>query len=152
MTKEEVNYKEYLHRYGLKNTKGRNMVLRILIQHQGVLTAENIYQELLTQGHSLNVSTVYRILEMFTEKKVTEKTYLPDIRKYGFALHSLGHTHRLICLRCHKVVELGHCPLAHFEADVAQGTKFQIVGHNLELYGYCPECLKIMSQEATHHG
>lgn len=152
MAGEEIDYKAYLHRYGLKNTKARNMVLHMLITHEGVLTAENIYQELLQQGYSVNVSTVYRILEMFTEKKVTEKTYLPDIRKYGFSLHSLGHTHRLICLRCHKVVELGHCPLAAFEEQVAQHTQFQLVGHNLELYGYCPDCLKIMKKESQYHG
>ncbi len=145
-------HKEYLHRYGLKNTRPRSLVLQILIHHQGLLTAEDIYQMLLEQGQSINVSTVYRILEMFTEKKVTEKAYLPDVRKYGFSLHSLGHTHRLICLRCHKVVELGHCPLSDFEKDVAQSTAFHIVGHNLELYGYCPDCQKTMAQEAKHHG
>lgn len=152
MPMETESHKEYLHRYGLKNTKARNLVLQMLLTHQGVLTAENIYQQLLQSGQSINVSTVYRILEMFTEKKLTEKTYLPDIRKYGFSLHSPGHTHRLICLRCHKVVELGHCPLSEFEKKVTDNTQFQIVGHNLELYGYCPACLKIMTKGSTQHG
>lgn len=150
MKRPEETCKEYLHRYGMKNTRHRSLVLNMLICHHGVLTAENIYQELLKQGHSINASTVYRILDMFTEKKVTEKTYFPDTRKYGFSLHRLGHMHRLICLRCHKVVELGHCPLADFESRVSEMTQFQIVGHNLELYGYCPDCSRVIAGRVHH--
>lgn len=147
----EETYKEYLHRHGLKNTCTRSLVLKILMQCKGVLTAEDVYQELLQQGKTMNISTVYRILDMFTEKHVTEKTYLPDVRKYGFSLHSTGHMHRLICLQCHKVVELDHCPLENFEKRVSEYTQFQIVGHSLELYGYCPACQK-HSTGGTHHG
>ncbi len=146
---EAGNYGEYLHQYGLKSTWPRNHVLRILINHHGVLTAEDIYRKLADENCCINFSTVYRILEMFTEKGLVEKSFLPDARKYGFALRSLGHTHRLICLRCHRIVEISHCPLSVFEQKLEGETDFQIVGHNLELYGYCPECKKAMhgSQE-----
>lgn len=140
---------EHLHRYGLKNTKARSAVLHLLIAKAGVLTPDDIYQVLQEQGKPINVSTIYRILEMFTEKGLTEKSYLPDLRKYGFSLRSVGHQHRLICLCCHKIVELPHCPLTTFEQDVAQKTQFEVVGHQLELYGYCPECQK--KRHATQH-
>ena len=111
------------------------------MQAQGCkLTAEDIYQELIGQGQGINFSTVYRILEMFTAKELTEKHYLPDSRKYGFSLRAMGHRHRLICLKCRRIVEIDHCPLAGFEAELAEKTQFDIVGHNLEWYGYCPEC------------
>jgi Fur family ferric uptake transcriptional regulator len=32
--------------------------------------------------------------------------------------------------------------LSGFEEDLAQKTHFEIVGHYLELYGYCEECRK----------
>ena len=67
---------------------------------------------------------------------------MADARKYGFVLHALGHRHRLICLRCHRIVEVDHCPIADFEEQLADKTDFAIVGHNLEWYGYCPQCRK----------
>lgn len=133
-------YEECLHRHGLKSTRTRNLVLCLLYRHGGVLTAEEIYQELTGQGQGINVSTVYRILEMFTAKELTEKHYLPDSRKYGFSLRTLGHRHCLICLKCRRIVEIDHCPLPEFEKELADKTQFDIVGHNLEWYGYCPDC------------
>lgn len=125
---------------GLKSTRSRNQVLQLLLSQQEVLTADEIYERLVRQGAKLNYSTVYRILEMFTEKKLTEKVLLPNSRKYGFLLFTLSHTHHLICLGCHKVVNIDGCPLHDFERDLAAKTHFQIVGHYLELYGYCEEC------------
>lgn len=137
----------YLHRYGLKHTKHRQLVLQLLLVRSGVLTAEEIYSSLMAQGADINFSTVYRILESFTQKGVTEKSYLADARKYGFVLHALGHRHRLICLGCHRVVEVEHCPIADFEEQLAGNTDFAIVGHNLEWYGYCADCRKEQKKE-----
>ncbi|WP_301860685.1 Fur family transcriptional regulator [uncultured Megasphaera sp.] len=148
----EERCRAYLHQYGMKNTKTRQMVMQLLLERRGMMTAEDIYQVLIQQGQAINFSTVYRILEMFTTKGVAEKSYLPDIRKYGFALQSVGHRHRLICLRCHAVIEVEHCPLADFEAQLAKDTDFEIVGHNLEWYGYCPTCRRQMQQASSQSG
>lgn len=106
------DYKACLREHGLKSTKARNGVLGILSRETSVVTVETVYAALLEQGCKVNFSTVYRILEMFTERKLTEKIFLPDEGKYGFSLRRPGHTHRLICLQCHKVVDLAHCPLS----------------------------------------
>lgn len=138
---------EHLHRYGLKNTKHRQLILQLLLDAKGVLTAEELYNKLQLQDLPVDFSTVYRILEIFTQKGLTEKSYLSDVRKYGFTLHTLGHRHRLICLRCHAVIEVEHCPIAEFEEKLAANTDFAIVGHNLEWYGYCPKCKKLQKVE-----
>lgn len=127
---------------GLKCTQSRLEVLNVLLSQREVLTADELYEKLRQQGAKLNFSTVYRILEQFTEKKLTEKVILPQSRKAGFLLYTLSHTHHLICLSCHKVVNIDGCPLHGFEQDLAQKTHFEIVGHYLELYGYCEECQK----------
>ncbi len=137
---ESKNYEEFLHQYGLKNTRPRRRVLEILFGQEELLTAEEIYQELLEAGETVNVSTVYRVLELFTEKKLVEKTFLPETRKYAFSLRMPGHVHYLICIRCHKKVDLSGCPLSDYERKVAANTGFDIIGHRLELYGLCKEC------------
>lgn len=135
-------YAAILRQCGLKSTKSRNAVLDVLSQDGHVLTAESVYKAITNAGQAINFSTIYRILEMFTACKLTEKIFLPDEGKYGFSLRKRGHTHRLICLSCHKVVDLPHCPLGEYERQVAAETQFDLVGHTLELYGYCPECKK----------
>ncbi|MDO5596783.1 MAG: transcriptional repressor [Acidaminococcus sp.] len=127
---------------GLKCTSARLQVLQLLLAQQEVLSADEVFEKLHQAGAKLNFSTVYRILESFTEKKLTEKVLLPQSRKYGFLVYTLSHTHHLICLGCHKVVNLEGCPLHGFEEELARKTHFQIVGHALELYGYCEECQK----------
>ena len=135
-------YRDCLRQYGLKSTKARNRVLDVLSHKTGVMTVEAVYAELLEGGDKVSFSTVYRILEMFTKRGLTEKMFLPDEGKYGFSLRRPGHTHRLICLQCHKIVDLPHCPLHDYEREVEKKTDFDIVRHNLELYGYCPVCKK----------
>lgn len=46
----QESYGEYLHRYGLKNTRHRQLVLQLLAASHGVLTAEEIFQQLCLQG------------------------------------------------------------------------------------------------------
>lgn len=137
---EPLTSEEMIRRVGLKSTKAQNQVLQMMLRQREVLSADEIYEKLLQEGAHLNFSTVYRILEMFTEKKLTEKMLLPGSRKYGFLLYTLSHTHHLICLGCHKVVDIDGCPLHGFEEDLARKTHFEIVGHYLELYGYCADC------------
>ena len=72
------DYKDCLRAHGLKSTKARNGVLAILSRNTRVITVEAVYAALLEQGCKVNFSTVYSILEMFTERKLTEKIFLHD--------------------------------------------------------------------------
>ena len=76
------------------------------------MTAEEIYQKLLAGGASVNVSTIYRVLDLFEEKKLVEKDFLPEVRRYGYSLRVPGHIQHLICIRCHKKVDISACPLS----------------------------------------
>ena len=49
-TKAAADYRDYLHRYGLKNTRHRQLILQLLLASEGVLTAEDIYQQLFLYG------------------------------------------------------------------------------------------------------
>lgn len=136
---EETACGELLHLRGLKNTHARRQVLRLL-REGSVLTADDIGERLRTEGRTPDPSTLYRILDLFTARGLAERHYLPDLRKYGFSLKAAGHRHRLICLRCRRVVEIDRCPLEAFEKELCEATRFAITGHNLEWYGLCPDC------------
>lgn len=137
---ESLKAEDIIRQYGLKLTQPRLKVLRLLLSRQEVLTADEIYEALVKEGTSLNFSTVYRTLETFTDEKITEKVQMPQSRKAGFLLFTMSHTHNLICLGCHKVIHIHGCPLHDFSEDLAKKTDFDIVGHDLTLYGYCTNC------------
>ena len=134
------DYKRLLHSHKMKSTKPRNAVLSVLGAKDCALTAEEIYRALVQKGDGVNFSTVYRVLELFAVKSLVTKTFFPDSRSYGFSLKTAGHMHHLICMKCHKRIDISHCPLSDFECRVAAETGFDIRGHNLELFGYCSEC------------
>jgi Fe2+ or Zn2+ uptake regulation protein len=46
----------------------------------------------------------------------------------------------LACRSCGLVVEFESCNLTLLEKLLALETGFRIEGHELELYGLCPEC------------
>ncbi len=129
-----------IRQYHLKLTAPRQQVLELLLSRQEVLTADEIYEALTQKGSALNFSTVYRTLETFTKNKITEKVQIPGSRKSGFLLFTMSHTHNLICLGCHKVIPIHGCPLKAFNEELAAETNFDIVGHDLTVYGYCEKC------------
>ena len=151
MVQTNENHAEFFHQKGLKSTRPRNLVLSILMHNDGILTAEEIYKELAVHDENINFSTVYRILELFADKGIIEKSNFPGSQKRVFSLKAREHAHRLICLGCHKIISLDHCPLSSFEHDVEKSTQFMIVGHNLELFGYCKDCKKKLQKSKSRH-
>ena len=65
--------KELLKMKGLKVTNGRIKILNILSKSENSLSAENIYQIYLKNNININLSTIYRTLELFYEKKNNRK-------------------------------------------------------------------------------
>lgn len=125
---------------GIKRTKPRERVLRILQQAQGPLTAMEIYAGTQKEGQPVWLSTIYRILELFTQKGLVEKTSLfgQDMASYEF--NRKNHQHYAVCMQCHKRIPIQECPIKAFEQDLG-AQDFQIVGHKIEVYGYCAGCM-----------
>ncbi len=139
--RENDGCRDLLSAKGIKGTKQRFAVLRVLLGSSVPLTADDIYLGLRDQGDaSLSLSTVYRILDTFTHSGITAKTGLLEGGKALFEVVSGVHRHNLICVRCHKLIPLGECPLGEFEQELEATTGYRISGHKLEIYGVCPEC------------
>ncbi|MCI5746002.1 MAG: transcriptional repressor [Erysipelotrichaceae bacterium] len=130
-----MNFKDY----GLKTTDTRKKILDILNQSKDPLTAEQIYQ--LLEDSSVNLSTIYRSLNMFHLKGIINK----DLRNDKNAVYSLKkerHQHILVCSSCHKKIYLNKCPYELLIQQVLTETGFLIENHSIELYGLCKDCQK----------
>lgn len=138
--------KEISYPRGLKWTKQRKSVYKVLWETAEPISAIQIYQRMSAREDDgaqaeYAVSTVYRILAAFEEKGLVEKsTWMED----GTAVYSLnrgGHTHYAVCLNCHNRIPLRNCPFSHVRLEEGLGG-FTVTGHKLELYGYCKACGK----------
>src|SRR5450756_2381016 len=107
------DYNDELKKNGLKNTKQRAAILKILQESDRPITAEQVYKLALT-GES---STFYEINRMV-------------------------HRHYLVCLGCKKVLAIDDCPLESYEQILEEETDFIITGHKLDMFGYCADCQK----------
>lgn len=139
---KKSNIDDDLNRKGLKNTKQRTAVLEILEQSDQPLAAEEVFLEMKEKGVSVNLSTVYRILEVLSDKKMVVKFNILGDTRTLFEYNRMVHKHYLICLGCRKILAIHHCPLKEYEKDLANETNYLISGHKLDVYGYCPECQK----------
>jgi Fur family ferric uptake transcriptional regulator len=137
---ENADFSDDLARNGLKTTKHRTEILDILEGSDQPLAAEQIFLELKKRNISVNLSTVYRVLEVLADNNLTEKLTIPGDSRTLFEYNRMVHKHYLICLGCKKIIPIEHCPLKDFEKTLAKETNFTISGHKLDIYGYCPEC------------
>ncbi len=122
---------------GVKKTKQRKCVLAVLEKADLPMTALDIFNQL--DRSDVSLSTIYRILETFSEKGLIAKTAVMD---NGMAIYELirrEHKHYAFCMECHKMIVIDNCPMEVFTPELRE-SNFHVLGHKLEIYGYCDEC------------
>ncbi len=138
----ENEFREILRHGGLKYTKQRASILKILTESEQPVSAEQVFLELQNNCVNANLSTVYRILESFASKGIVLKTSIGSDIKALFEMNSSVHKHRMICINCRKMTSVEGCPLEEYEKMLKDKTGFDVTGHKLEIYGYCEKCTK----------
>ncbi|SHE72303.1 Fur family transcriptional regulator [Clostridium fallax] len=133
-----MEIRDLLREKGIKITKGRIAIYNIIKNSDKSLTADNIYDKCKEIGENLNLSTIYRTLEIFDEKNITEKFNLGD-GKYSFSIKQKDHKHILECSICHKEIEVP-CPMRPVMEMLKNETGFVLTDHELVLKGICKKC------------
>ena len=129
---------EILNKAGLKITKTRNIVLSIFKNTDRVLNVSEIYNICKEKGVNINLSTVYRICEIFSEKKILDKVINSD-RINGYKISVLSHVHNLTCSNCKTTVEV-KCPFNILSQYIEMNTGFTLTKHNIDIQGICNKC------------
>lgn len=142
-----MDIKELLRSHGLKVTKPRAAILKILSEASHGLDAESIREEAEHKDLFINLSTVYRTLDLLEEINVVDKFDLGD-NKNSFLLKKDHHMHSVTCEVCHKEVDLD-CPMSKIEELISRETGFSIMEHHLELKGICKDCTRTKHSKAV---
>jgi Fur family transcriptional regulator, ferric uptake regulator len=127
---------------GIKNTAQRYKIFMQLQTQSKPQTAEQIHQKLCKENRCVNLSTVYRVLELFVLKNLAQKSFALSERKMYFMPIGKTHQHFLVCLTCSNKHLIDACPVKELEKTLQKESHYDIHGHELILFGYCPTCQK----------
>ncbi|MFC1812383.1 Fur family transcriptional regulator [Thermodesulfobacteriota bacterium] len=124
----------------LRMTQQRKVVLEELKQMDNHPSADEIYEKVRLRLPRISLGTVYRNLEVLSELGEIQKLELSGALK-RFDWNTQKHYH-IRCLSCNRVDDAPIAPLNELENELYEATVFEIIGHNLEFTGLCPECSK----------
>ena len=130
-----------LKKASLKNTKQRSSVLKIIESSDEPLTAEEIFKIMIIENSQINLSTIYRTLNLLTGKNVLLKTLKGD-GTASYELNKMSHKHYITCSVCNSSALIESCPIKDISEAVSEKTGFKVTGHSLQLTGICSECMK----------
>lgn len=132
--------KTELKAHKIQFTEQRVLILDALKNAPGPLTIHDLMHEL---EHKVDLSTLYRSVELFEKKGIINKTELKEPLSSVYQYNKDKHTHYIICTQCKDILIIEECPLHDYEQKIALTTGYQIQEHQLNLYGLCPKCQTI---------
>lgn len=149
MPDNQERFKQLLKENGLKVTNQRISILEVLqARPEEHLTAEEIYDDVRKKYPDIGLATVYRTIQLLSELNLIDKLNLDD----GIVRYEMGktrqahHHHHLICLNCGNVLSFEDDLLEALEERIRQTMEFQVVDHEVKLFGYCKKCRSAMKE------
>ena len=134
-----------LERHGLKKTYPRKTILALFESTDQFLTAEAISDAFKADGHPVPLSTIYRILDQFIEKKLVSEVHLQTSQVRVYERAHTHHAHHLICTECDKIIHVESCPVHAYQDGLADTHGFKVTHHTLNFYGVCEACQRAHS-------
>lgn len=128
-------------------TKQRQAVLDELTRVTDFRSAQQIFEDLHSQGHRVGLATVYRSLQGLAEDGRVDTLRSSDGESLYRSCTSNHHHHHLVCRECGFTKEIEQSQIESWVTRVAQAHGFTGVEHSLELFGTCSTC----HDKATTH-
>ena len=122
-------------------TPQRVELIRLIAASEEHPSALRLYNQIKVQFHTMSLATVYKTLNLLKELGEVLEIGLRDDSHYD-GNKPYPHPH-LICIKCQKIMD-GEIESAvkNIIQEVEQNFGFQILKHQLDFYGVCPDCQK----------
>ena len=132
---------EQLRARGYRVTPQRHLVLEAVARLDHA-TPEEIGAQVQQTARGVNISTIYRTLELLEQEGLLTRTHFHDrVAKWHRAEESKHH--HLICERCGQVVEIPSCEVEEWASGVAKRRGFVATGHQADIFGLCATCKEL---------
>ena len=134
----EADWRSTLRERGYRLTPQRELILGA-VHELGHATPDEVLAHVREHASSVNISTVYRTLEVLEELGLVRHAHLSDRAP---TYHSVdGHEHfHLVCRNCRRVISVDVDVAADFVTRLGDDHAFvPDLGH-LTVFGRCQEC------------
>jgi Fur family ferric uptake transcriptional regulator len=126
-------------RTGCRLTKQRVVILQALCELDGHASAEKVYERVTLHRPDVDLSTVYRTLEVLRDLRILSQTDLGR-GSAEFEVVSEEPHHHLVCQACGAVIDLDHRYLDPLAAAIRQDVGFEPILDHLAIFGLCRAC------------
>jgi Fur family transcriptional regulator, ferric uptake regulator len=122
-----------------RRTRHRAELGALLHETTEFLSAQRIHEELHRRGVPIGLTTVYRAMQALAEEGTVDSTRSPA-GELVYRRCSPRHHHHLMCRSCGRVIEVEGPAIERWTSAIAAQHGFREVGHNVEIFGTCPDC------------
>jgi len=126
---------------GYRLTPQRMMILSAIERSDDHISAEEIYAQVVAKYPNVNISTVYRTLELLKRLGLVTET---DLGGGRLRYHPVGkgHHHHLVCQECGAIIALDESLLSSLKSALLREYKFSADLRHLAIFGRCVKCSK----------
>jgi Fur family ferric uptake transcriptional regulator len=123
---------------GYRLTPQRELVLRA-VERLGHATPDEVLMAVREDSQAVNVSTVYRTLELLEELGLVRHAHITDRAPTYHSTAGPEHVH-LVCRKCHAVIDVEPTVIEPLSDTLRERFSFSTdVGH-LTIFGTCRSC------------
>lgn len=118
-------------------TSQQQAIFHIIKKSRKHLTVDDVYTEVVREMPRISLATVYRNLDKLFQSKLIGRTIINGLKYYELSTDEHYH---VLCLSCRTVSNINSIPASDIEEFFGRSTDFKLTGHDLLLYGICPNC------------
>ncbi|MEE8413552.1 MAG: transcriptional repressor [Dehalococcoidales bacterium] len=127
---------------GYRLTPQRLMILKRVEEATSHISAEEIFAQIRIHYPQMNISTVYRTLELIKELGLVTETDLGDGRARYQCMGKGRYHHHLVCEKCGEIIDMEESVLSPLWADIRQKHSFKVNMKHLAIFGRCENCIE----------
>lgn len=146
---------ESLRQEGYRLTPQRMMILSIIYDSEGHITAEEVHQRVRQHYPFVDISTVYRTLNLLKKLRLITETDLGEGCVLYEVLDKERH-HHLVCHQCGRTFALEHEVLKPLRLRLLKKYGFAADLDHFAIFGLCQHCRltepKGDAEEEARHG
>lgn len=136
----EQLFRNELKKKGLRLTEQRKLVLDVLHQTESSLTIDEIYQKISLIDPAVDVSTVYRTLDLLTEIGLAQEIHSHG-RQHLYHLSGTRAPHiHLVCQKCGMISALDLDLFEEVRLDIYTQIGFNADLAQVTIPGLCSKC------------
>ncbi len=141
---------ELLRKRGYRLTPQRFMILSVIQEAEKHLSIDQITERVQKRNPYVNLSTIYRTLELLKELGLVRENHLSGEQPHYEAAEGKDH-HHLVCRNCRAIIHLDNTLLGNLNEQLQEQYHFHIVTLDLVAAGYCDSCWEAKQRESSEN-